>query len=179
MSKRVNIEYRWFRKPVINVSFFQFFSDGSVHEVSICWCTYETSEKLNNIGLRIKNHSIPYTVILFYYNIKGEIWRSKMKHRISPFLFFHNIYCGYQSLSYPPIHYHSDFHAMLISFNQEHFTHKIMQIGGEWKCKLQPISVSLNSLNCLKTCILQQCNAFPCYEQFYGFQSNKKQMSIC
>ena len=93
-----------------------------------------------------------------------------MKHRISPFLFF---------ITYTPIHYHSDFHAMLISFNQEHFTHKIMQIGGEWKCKLQPISVSLNSLNCLKTCILQQCNAFPCYEQFYGFQSNKKQLSIC
>ena len=67
---------------------------------------------------------------------------------------------------------------MPINFNQEHFSHKIMQIGGEWKCKLQPISVSLNSLNCLKTCILQQRNAIPCYEQFYGFQSNKEQLSI-
>ena len=67
---------------------------------------------------------------------------------------------------------------MPVNFNQEYFAHKIMQIGGEWKCKLQPISVSLNSLHCLKTCILQQWNAIACYEQFYGFQSNKEQLSI-
>ena len=67
---------------------------------------------------------------------------------------------------------------MPVNFNQEYFAHKIMQIGGEWKCKLQPISVSLNSLHCLKTCILQQWNAMACYEQFYGFHSNKGQLSI-